>query len=57
MRELVIGKLKELGYDSAAFGLHSYRAGGATAAAAAQVPDHLLRGMDDGGRKMLKTVM
>lgn len=33
IRELVLGKLKELGYDSSRFGLHSFRAGGATSAA------------------------
>lgn len=36
MRELVLGKLRELGYDAKKFGLHSFRAGGATAAANAQ---------------------
>ena len=36
----MIGKLKELGYDSATFGLHSFRA---TAAAVAQVPDRLFK--------------
>ena len=33
IQELVLGKLKELGYDSNRFGLHSFRAGGATSAA------------------------
>ena len=41
----MIGKLKELGYDSATFELHmhSFRADGAIAAAAAQVPDCLFK--------------
>lgn len=33
MREIVMGKLCSLGYDTKKFGLHSFRAGGATAAA------------------------
>lgn len=33
MREIVLGKLRVLGYDEKEFGLHSFRAGGATAAA------------------------
>lgn len=33
MRELVRGKIQELGYDERVFGMHSFRAGGATAAA------------------------
>ena len=43
MRELFLSKLFELGYDSGQFGLHSLRAGGATAAANAGVPDHLFK--------------
>ena len=43
MRELFIAKLRELGYDARNFGLHSLRAGGATAAANAGVPDRLFK--------------
>jgi len=38
-RELVKKKLEELGFHSVKFGMHSLRAGGATTAAAAGVPD------------------
>ena len=37
MRELFLAKLKDLGVDSSKFGLHSLRAGGASAAANAGV--------------------
>ena len=37
MRELLLSKLAQLGYDPALFGMHSLRAGGATAAANAGV--------------------
>lgn len=43
MRELFVAKLKELGFDTTQFGLHSLRAGGATAAANAGVPDRLFK--------------
>ena len=43
MRELFLKKLSELGYDPKQFGLHSLRAGGATAAANAGVPDRLFK--------------
>ena len=33
MREIVMSKLRSLGYDTKKFGLHSFRVGGATAAA------------------------
>ena len=39
VRELVLEKLKELGLDPKQFGLHSLRAGGASVAANAGVPD------------------
>ena len=39
VRELVLEKLKELGLDPKQFGLYSLRAGGASAAANAGVPD------------------
>ena len=43
MREVFLAKLDQLGYDRSQFGLHSLRAGGATAAAAAGVPDRLFK--------------
>ena len=43
LRELFKKKLTELGYPAAEFGLHSLRAGGATAAANAGVPDRLFK--------------
>ena len=43
MRELFVAKLRELGFDTKQFGLHSLRAGGATAAANAGVPDRLFK--------------
>lgn len=43
MRELLLAKLEQIGYDKSQFGLHSLRAGGATAAANAGVPDRLFK--------------
>lgn len=43
MREVFLAKLDQLGYDRSQFGLHSLRAGGATAAASAGVPDRLFK--------------
>ena len=43
MRELVKEKLDELGFQAVEFGLHSLRAGGATAAAVAGVPDRVFK--------------
>jgi len=43
MRELIKEKLEELGFPAVDFGLHSLRAGGATAAAVAGVPDRLFK--------------
>ena len=43
LRELFKKKLSELGYSSEEFGLHSLRAGGASAAANAGVPDRLFK--------------
>ena len=43
MRELFLQKIAELGYNPKQFGLHSLRAGGATAAANAAVPDRLFK--------------
>ena len=41
MRELFLEKLQQLGYDKSQYSLHSLRAGGATQAANAGVPDRL----------------
>ena len=43
MRELFLQKIAELGFDPKRFGLHSLRAGGASAAANAGVPDRLFK--------------
>ena len=43
LRDLFKKKLSELGYSSKEFGLHSLRAGGASAAANAGVPDRLFK--------------
>ena len=44
LRELVLKKIKDLGYDSKVFGLHSFRAGGATAVARnPKLPDRLFK--------------
>ena len=43
MRELLKEKLEELGLTSADYNLHSLRAGGATAAAGAGVPDRMFK--------------
>lgn len=43
MRELFLKKIVKLGFDPKPFGLHSLRAGGATAAANAGVPDRLFK--------------
>ena len=43
MRELFLRKVEELGYDPKQFSLHSLRAGGASAAANAGVPDRLFK--------------
>ena len=57
LRELFKMKLQELGYNPANYGLHSLRAGGATAAANSWVPDRLFKGMGAGSRKMPKTAI
>ena len=44
LREIVLEKLQSLGYDAQQFGLHSFRAGGATAAAnPADLPERLFK--------------
>ena len=42
-RELLLEKIKSIGMDPALFGMHSLRAGGATAAANAGAPDRLFK--------------
>lgn len=46
-----------MGYPAEKFGLHSLRAGGATAVANADVPDRLFKDIRDGNLKMPKMVM
>ena len=43
LRELLLPKIAQLGMDPELFGMHSLRAGGATAAANAGVPDRLFK--------------
>ncbi len=43
MRELFLHRIAKLGFDPKKYGLHSLRAGGATAAANAGVPDSLFK--------------
>ena len=43
LRDLFNTKVKQLGYPAEQFGLHSLRAGGASAAANPDVPDHLFK--------------
>ena len=43
LRDLFKKKLKDLGYQPDEFGLHSLRAGGASAAANAGVPNRLFK--------------
>ena len=43
LRELLRTKLAQLGYDPDKFGIHSLRAGGATRAANAGIPDRLFK--------------
>ena len=43
LRELLLAKIRQLGWDLDLFGMHSLRAGGATAAANAGVPDRLFK--------------
>ena len=41
--EILLEKIKAMGWDPSQFGMHSLRAGGATAAANAGVPDQLIK--------------
>ena len=43
LKELVWGKLAEVGYEVEHFSLHSFRAGGDTKAANAGLPDRLFK--------------
>lgn len=43
LRELIKQKLQQLGYNEKEYGMHSLRAGGATAAANAHVPERLFK--------------
>ena len=43
LRELLLAKIKQLGWDPAIFGMHSLCTGGATAVANAGVPDRLFK--------------
>ena len=43
IRELVLERFQQLGYDPTQFGMHSFRSGGATLAANAGVPDRLFK--------------
>ena len=43
LRELVLQKVQELGYDPKMYGLHSFRSGGASLAANEGVPDRLFK--------------
>ena len=43
LRELLLSKISQLGYDPTLFSMHSLRAGGATAAANAGVEDRLFK--------------
>ena len=43
VRELMLAKITSLGYDASRFGMHSFRAGGAMAAADAGVKDRLFK--------------
>uniref|UniRef100_A0A1X7T2P2 Tyr recombinase domain-containing protein n=1 Tax=Amphimedon queenslandica TaxID=400682 RepID=A0A1X7T2P2_AMPQE len=43
VREILLEKLRSLGYEPSEFGTHSFRAGGATTAANQGVPDRLFK--------------
>lgn len=42
-REILLCNIKAIGYDTKCYGLHSFRAGGATSAALSGVPDRLFK--------------
>ena len=43
VRELILGKIRSLGFDADQFSVHSFRAGGATVAANSGVPDRMFK--------------
>ena len=43
IRELLLEKLRSLGYNASVFGVHSFRAGGATATANSGAPDRMFK--------------
>ena len=43
VRELILEKIQSLGYNAADFGVHSFRAGGATVVANVGVPDRMFK--------------
>jgi integrase len=43
MREIFLAKLHSLGFDSAMYGVHSLRSGGATLAASSGIPDRMFK--------------
>lgn len=43
LRELLLAKIRQLGWNPALFGMHGLRAGGATAEPNADVPDRLFK--------------
>ena len=57
MSELLKEKLEKLGFSAVEISPHSLRAGGATAAAEAGVPDHLFQATVRGGPKRQKMDM
>ena len=57
LRSLYLRKLQSLGFLAQEFGLHSMRSGGATAAANANVPDHIVKRHRKKKVRMLKMGM
>ena len=57
IRELLLKKISELGFDPKQFGLHSLRMGGATAAANAWVPDYLFKRHTNGSSSLPRMAM
>ena len=57
LRELLKGKLEELGYPSAEFGVHSLRAEGPQQQQEVVYQTGYLKSMAAGGRKQLKMAM
>ena len=57
LRELVRGKLAELGYEVELFGLHSFRAGGATKVANTDLQRDSLKGTGGGSLRVRRMVI